>query len=132
MKDINQWLKRVQNRVELKDWWQVLKLKLVGYYSYCGISGNIQELRKYHYQTLGLAFKWINRRNQKRSYNWSQFYRFLSFSPLPQPKIYHLTYTLFMHRGCTPEELDEGKTQVRFCEVTHSNPGANTPIGGGL
>jgi hypothetical protein len=35
-------------------------------------------------------------------------------------------------RGCTPEEPDEGKLQVRFCEGAHSNLGANTPIGGGL
>jgi hypothetical protein len=26
---------------------------------------------------------------QKRSFNWSQFNRFLSFNPLPKPKIYH-------------------------------------------
>jgi hypothetical protein len=35
-------------------------------------------------------------------------------------------------RGCTPEEPDEGKLQVWFCEGAHSNLGANTPIGGGL
>ena len=31
-----------------------------------------------------------------------------------------------------PEEQDEVKPQVRFCEVAHSNLGANTPIGDGL
>ena len=40
--------------------------------------------------------------------------------------------TLRERRGCTPEEPDEGKPQVRFCEGAHSNLGANTPIGGGL
>jgi len=35
-------------------------------------------------------------------------------------------------RGCTPEELDEEKLQVRFCEGAHSNLGANTPTEGGL
>jgi len=40
--------------------------------------------------------------------------------------------TLRERRGCTPEEPDEGKPQVRFCERAHSNLGANTPIGGGL
>jgi hypothetical protein len=35
-------------------------------------------------------------------------------------------------RGCTPEELDEGKLQVLFCEGAHSNLGANTPVGGGM
>ena len=40
--------------------------------------------------------------------------------------------TLRERRGCTPEEPDEGKLQVRFCEGAHSNRGANTPIGGEL
>nr|QNO57946.1 hypothetical protein LHHCGPCL_00011 [Methanosarcinales archaeon ANME-1 ERB7] len=40
--------------------------------------------------------------------------------------------TLQERRGCTPEEPDEGKLQVRFCEGAHSNLGANTPIEGGL
>jgi hypothetical protein len=101
MKDMNQWLKGVRNRVKLKDWWQVLTQKLVGHYQYYGLSGN-------------------------------QFNRFLSFNPLPKPKIYHSTYTLFKRRGCIPEEPDEGKPQVRFCEGTHSYLGANSPIGGGL
>jgi hypothetical protein len=40
--------------------------------------------------------------------------------------------TLRERRGCTPEEPDEGRLQVRFCEGAHGNLGANTPIGGGL
>ncbi|KAF5431142.1 hypothetical protein C5S36_11260 [Candidatus Methanophagaceae archaeon] len=31
--------------------------------------------------------------------------------------------TLRERRGCTPEEPDEGKLQVRFCEGAHSNQG---------
>jgi hypothetical protein len=40
----------------------------------------------------------------------------------PTSKIYHF-YTLSKCRGCTPEEPDEGKPQVRFCEGAHSNLG---------
>ena len=43
---------------------------------------------------LRLAHKWINRRSQKKSYNWQQFLKFVKYNPLPLPKIYHLTYTL--------------------------------------
>jgi len=132
MKGMNQWLKDIRNQVELKVWWQVLKQKLVGHYQYYGLSGNIKGLQSYYYNTMRLVFKWMNRRSQKRSYNWQQFNRFLSFNPLPKPKIYHLTYTLFKRRGGAPEEPDEGKPHVRFCEGAHGNLGANTPIGGGL
>ncbi|MEA1964257.1 MAG: group II intron reverse transcriptase/maturase [Candidatus Aerophobetes bacterium] len=94
MKTMNQWLKDVRNLVELKLWWKVLELKLIGHYRYYGISGNMQEMRAYYKQVLRLVFKWINRRSQKKSCNWVQFFRFLKYNPLPQPKIYHLTYTL--------------------------------------
>lgn len=97
MKTMNQWLKDVRNLVELKLWWKVLKLKLIGHYRYYGISGNMKEMQAYYKQVLRLIFKWTNRRSQKKSCNWVQFLRFLKYNPLPQPKIYHLTYTLSSH-----------------------------------
>lgn len=91
---MNQWLKDVRNLVKLKEWWEVLRLKLLGHYRYYGMSGNMRGIKTFYYQTLLLTFKWINRRSQKRSYNWIQFSRFLKYNPLPKPKIYHLTYAL--------------------------------------
>ena len=35
-------------------------------------------------------------------------------------------------RGCAPEEPDEGKLHLRFCEGAHSYLRANTPTVGGL
>ena len=97
IKEMNQWLKNVRNLVELKEWWQVLRLKLFGHYRYYGISGNMPSMRVFYTKALRLAHKWINRRSQKKSYNWRQFLKFVRYNPLPLPKIYHLTYTLSSH-----------------------------------
>jgi group II intron reverse transcriptase/maturase len=94
LKEINQWMRKVRNLIELKEWWQVLNLKLIGHYRYYGISGNMSPMRAYYTQALRLAHKWMNRRSQKKSYNWQQFLKFVKYNPLPMPKIYHLTYTL--------------------------------------
>jgi len=94
LKELNQWMKKVRNLIELKEWWQVLRLKLIGHYRYYGISGNMSSMRAYYAQALRLAHKWINRRSQKKSYNWQQFLKFVRYNPLPLPKIYHLTYAL--------------------------------------
>ena len=91
IKEMNQWLKNVRNLVELKEWWQVLRLKLFGHYRYYGISGNMPSMRVFYTKALRLAHKWINRRSQKKSYNWRQFLKFVKYNPLPLPKIYHLT-----------------------------------------
>jgi group II intron reverse transcriptase/maturase len=89
MKDMNIWLKHTRNLTELKEWWKVLGVKLLGHYRYYGMSGNIRWLQNFYYQTVRLVFKWINRRSQKKSYNWDQFNCFIQFNPLPKPKIYH-------------------------------------------
>ena len=94
VKELNTWMKRVRNYVELKDWWRVLRMKMIGHYRYYGISGNYPALRKFYRCAFKLAYKWINRRSQKRSMNFAKYLRFLEFNPLPQPKVYHSLYTL--------------------------------------
>ena len=94
MKELNQWLKNIRNQMKLADWWKELGEKLTGHYQYYGISGNIEGLRETYRCVMRLAYKWTNRRSQKKSCNWTQFQLFLEVKPLPKPKIYHLTYTL--------------------------------------
>lgn len=36
LKELNQRMKRVRSAVELKEWWKVLRLKMVGHYCYYG------------------------------------------------------------------------------------------------
>ena len=68
-------------------------------------------LRGYHYQTPKLTrddlaliwiikpshnnkavktlFKWLNRRSQRKSFNWEKFSLFVEKNPLPKIKVYH-------------------------------------------
>lgn len=94
MQVVNQWLKRVRNRVTLVEWWKVYRLKLIGHSRYYGISGNMQALREFARETSRLAYKWINRRSQKKSVTYAQYCKFKKYNPLPEPEIYHRTYTL--------------------------------------
>jgi hypothetical protein len=91
---MNQWLKKVRNLVKLREWWEIVKIKLEGYYRYYGISGNMRALRKFYILTSKLAYKWINRRSQRKSFTYAKYCRFKQNNPLPEPKIYHLTYVL--------------------------------------
>ncbi len=92
MKDMNLWLKSIRNRGELNEWWKLLRPKLLGHYRYYGMSGNIRLLQNFYDHTVRLAFKWINRRSQKKSYRWDQFHHFIQLNPLPKPKIYTSLY----------------------------------------
>jgi len=94
VKETKLWIKRVRNLVELQEWWKVLCQKLTGHYRYYGISGNMAGIRAFYEEVSKLAYKWINRRSQKKSYTYRQYCRFKEYNPLPDPKIYHLTYAL--------------------------------------
>jgi len=116
VKAMNVWLNSVRNLIPLKEWWKVLRAKLIGHYRYYGISGNMQAMRMFYTETSKLAYKWINRRSQKRSYNYTRYKLFKEYNPLPEPKIHHLTYTLSRFRGSITEEPCVENLQARFRE----------------
>jgi group II intron reverse transcriptase/maturase len=89
---VKDWLKTNRNRIPLKEIWKRMSQMLTGHYSYYGVSGNTAKIREYHYRVVRLIFKWLNRRSQKKSYNWEQFNRYERMFPLPKPKIYKELY----------------------------------------
>ena len=92
LKEMNEWLKAVRNLVELKEWWKTLSAKLRGHYEYYGISGNYASIEEYYKRSCNLAYKWLNRRSQKKSMNWVQYTEYLNQFPLPKPEIKHNIY----------------------------------------
>lgn len=94
LRETKEWIRKVRNQIRLRDWWPIVKRKLIGHYNYFGISGNMRSLRQFYNQVIRLAFKWVNRRSQKKSMNWEKFLQYLEWNPLPRPRIYHSIYTL--------------------------------------
>lgn len=92
LKEMNEWLKAVRSLVELKEWWKTLSAKLRGHYEYYGISGNYVSIEEYYKRSCKLAYKWLNRRSQRKSMNWAQFAEYLNQFPLPKPEIKHNIY----------------------------------------
>jgi len=90
---MNQWLKAIRNAMPLKDWWRILKVKVTGHYQYYGVSENTRGINAYHQRTQGMVYKWLNRRSQRKSFNWAQFKMYLKHYPLPKPRIVHSFYT---------------------------------------
>ena len=72
LKGFGKWFK--ENRsVKLNKLIDRLNAKLKGYYGYFGVIGNSKSLGEFHHQLCRLLFKWLNRRSQKKSLNWTQF-----------------------------------------------------------
>ena len=67
------------------DVWETLNAKLRGHYQYYGINDNWPWLIRYQRAAMKLAFRWLNRRSQKTSTNWENFYTYLERHPLAGP-----------------------------------------------
>jgi group II intron reverse transcriptase/maturase len=84
-KEFYEWVKTNRNRMKLKEIWSIAKSKLQGHYNYFGFWMNRQKLVHFYSEAIKALFKWLNRRSQKKSYDWDSFYRRLEFNPLPIP-----------------------------------------------
>jgi group II intron reverse transcriptase/maturase len=87
LKEMKQWLRK-QLTEPLKEVMKTLNRKLIGHYRYYGVTYNIQMLIKYHFYTTLMLYGMMNRRSQKRSYNWEGFKMMLEHYPLAYPKRY--------------------------------------------
>jgi len=86
LRSLNSWCQRVRS-LRLKRIIELLNVKLRGYYNYYGVIGNYKSLDEFFYHVRKILFKWLNRRSQKRSYNWEKFNRMLRLYRLEAPRI---------------------------------------------
>ena len=87
LKAITEYIKAVCCMVELQEWWKILKAKVAGHINYFGVSGNYNCLVQFRTQATKMAYKWINRRSQRKSMNWNEYNRYLEYNPLPAARI---------------------------------------------
>ena len=66
-----------------------LNRKLRGYYQYYGIRGNYKSLKAFVYQLTKTLKKWLNRRSQRKSYNWIGFRELIKHFGIAKPRIIH-------------------------------------------
>ena len=95
LKETNRWLKAIRNLVKAEEWWKVLESKMRGHFQYYGVSGNMPSIKKFYSAVIRMVRKWLNRRSQKKKFNWDRFILYLQRHPLPKPVIYHNLYTLY-------------------------------------
>lgn len=84
---IKQWIKENRN-CRLRKLIDLLNIKLRGYYNYYGVIGNYKMLKRMDAIVKMLLYKWMNRRSQRRSFNWTEFNKKLRRNyPLQKPFI---------------------------------------------
>jgi len=85
--DLNDKLRKLRNMFPFRELHVRLCQILTGYYNYYGFAGNAATLNKFAYAVGRMWYKWLNRRSQRKSFNWEEFQERLKRFPLPSPKI---------------------------------------------
>ena len=86
---VSEWARQVRNKYSLVDIWRIFCSKLRGHIQYYGVSFNIRSVRKFVQEAERIIFKWLNRRSQRKSFNWEKFALFIKKFPPPADKIHH-------------------------------------------
>jgi RNA-directed DNA polymerase len=89
LKKVSKWFKETRNKIKLKEIWKTFCAKLRGHVQYYGVSHNLDHVEKFLYESTRIAFKWLNRRSQRKSFTWKKFELFKEKFPLPKAKIIH-------------------------------------------
>lgn len=80
------WLKENRHR-RLPDLFKLLNAKLTGYFNHFGVHGNLRSLEFFYYQVIRQVWKYLNRRSQRKSYNWDGFNQLLAQFGVVKPHI---------------------------------------------
>jgi RNA-directed DNA polymerase len=81
-----EWI-RANRSVRVRRLMKTLNSKLRGYYNYYGVINNFQSINKYFKAVRRILFKWLNRRSQRKSFNWKQFETLLIRHNIEKPRI---------------------------------------------
>jgi RNA-directed DNA polymerase len=86
--NFTQWCKLNRNK-RISALFTTMNRKLRGYYNYYAITGNFKGVQEFYEIAKKILLKWLNRRSQRRSYNWQGFSDLLDHFKVPRPRIIH-------------------------------------------
>jgi len=88
LRRIREWC-RWNRHADVETQRRALARKLQGHYSYFGVSGNSRMIARLFYETTRAWRKWLSRRSQRGTLNWTKMNALLRRHPLPRPRIVH-------------------------------------------
>lgn len=94
LKNVQEFVRNNRNLLKLTEIWKRVKSMLTGHYRYYGVNENSRSLWNFLYEVRRILFKWLNKRSQRRCFNWDKFNVYLKRYPLPQPRIYNNLFNI--------------------------------------
>lgn len=88
-KKVKEWVKQERHSMPMKDLWKKFCKKLEGHVGYYGVSHNSLAVQIFLQLSGKIFYKWMNRRSQKKSFDWEKFNQFIKQFPMPRVRIIH-------------------------------------------
>lgn len=89
LKRVRQWAQIVRRQHPLSEIWRMFCVKLEGHVRYYGVSYNIACVRNFLQAAIQILFKWLNRRSQRKSFDWEKSTQFMKLYPPPRARVCH-------------------------------------------
>lgn len=86
LKNFSDWCRK-NRHLKMTVLFRKLNAKLRGYYNYYGVIGNYESLSDFFWHAMRTLFKRLNRRSQRKSYNWKGFNELLKYFRIEKPRI---------------------------------------------
>ena len=86
LQNFKEWCKENRDK-RLATLFAMLNAKLRGYYNYYGVIGNYESLNKFFYEAKKILYKWLNRRSQRKSFNFREFARAIEYYGMLKPRV---------------------------------------------
>jgi RNA-directed DNA polymerase len=83
------WLRERRCQVKAGALLKEAKAKLRGHLNYYAVTDNLPMCQAFKHQVTRLLFKWLNRRSQRKSYNWERFQSALDWVDWPSVRRVH-------------------------------------------
>ena len=84
--ELQAWIKKNRHK-GLRPFMTTLARKLQGHWNYFGVPHNSKSLWRFYCHAIGLVYKWLNRRSQRRSFTWARLNTMLERYGIPKPSI---------------------------------------------
>ncbi len=89
LKKVNEWARTIRNKMSLKEIIKIAASKARGHIQYYGVSHNFENVDAFIFRVIGVLFKWMNRRSQRKSFTWEKFLLLLDRVSFPKAKVCH-------------------------------------------
>ena len=87
LREFSEWASRARRKLRKGEMLKHAKRRVQGHLNYCAITDNAQQCNTYVYRATRILRKWLNRKSQRKAYNWAQYNQALAWVDWPKMRI---------------------------------------------